>query len=85
MPVIRVCPNTCPEVILSKLHSPSDKWRILGVCLFISILPGNALKTHVDIARLAKIYIILGECLLISSLPVKALKTHVDFARLAEI
>ena len=28
-------------------------WRILGECLLISSLPGKALRTHVDIARLA--------------------------------
>ena len=30
------------------------KYRILGECLLISSLPGKALRTHVDIARLAK-------------------------------
>ena len=47
--------------------------RILGECLLISSLPGKALRTIVDIARLADLYIILCECLLISSLPGKAL------------
>ena len=28
--------------------------RILGECLLISSLPGKALRTHVDIARLAE-------------------------------
>ena len=59
--------------------------RILGECLLISSLPGKALNTLVDIARLAEIYGILGECLLISSLPGKALRTLVYIARLAEI
>ena len=30
-------------------------YRILGECLLISSLPGKALRTHVDIARLAPI------------------------------
>ena len=46
--------------------------RILGECLLISSLPGKALRTLVDIARLAEVKRILGECLLISSLPGKA-------------
>ena len=29
-------------------------WRILGECLLISIVPGKALRTLVDIARLAE-------------------------------
>ena len=45
-------------------------------------LPGKALRTLVDIARLAEILRILGEFLLISSLPGKALRTLVDIARL---
>ena len=32
-----------------------NKYRILGECLLISSLPGNALRTHVDIMRLAEI------------------------------
>ena len=32
-----------------------DKSRILGECLLISSLPGKALRTLVDIARLAEI------------------------------
>ena len=32
-----------------------DKLRILGECLLISSLPGKALRTLVNIARLAKI------------------------------
>ena len=51
----------------------------------ISSLPGKALRTLVDIARLANIERILGECLLISSLPGKALRILVDIARLANI
>ena len=35
--------------------------RILGVCLLISSLPGNALRMLVDIARLKEIYRILGK------------------------
>ena len=50
----------------------------------ISSLQGKALRTLVDIARLAEIQRILGECLLISSLLGKALRTLVDIARLAE-
>ena len=33
----------------------ADKYRILGECLLISSLPGKALRTVVDIARLAEI------------------------------
>ena len=44
----------------------------------------KALRTLVDIARLAEIKRILGECLLISSLPGKALRMLVDIARLGE-
>ena len=40
----------------------------------MSSLPGKALRTLVDIARLVEIGRILGECLLISSLPGKALR-----------
>ena len=57
---------------------------MLGECLLISSLPGKALRTLVDIARLAEIWIILGECLLISSLPGTALRTLVDIARLTQ-
>ena len=32
----------------------THKYRILGECLLISSLPGKALRTHVDIARLAE-------------------------------
>ena len=56
-----------------------------GECLLISSVPGKALRTLVDIARLVEIERILGECLLISSLPGKALRTLVDIAWLAEI
>ena len=45
---------------------------------FISSLPGKALRTLVDIVRLAEIKRILGECLLISSLLGKALRTLID-------
>ena len=31
-----------------------SKYRILGECLLISSLPGKALRTHVDIARLTE-------------------------------
>ena len=31
-----------------------EVYRILGECLLISSLPGKALRTHVDIARLAE-------------------------------
>ena len=48
------------------------------VTLLISSLPGKALRTLVDIARLADILRILGECLLISSLPGKTSRTIVD-------
>ena len=48
----------------------------------ISSLPGKALRTCVDIARLAEIKRILGEYLLMSSLTGKALRTLVDIARL---
>ena len=48
-------------------------------------LPGKALRTLVDIARLTEIERILGECLLISSLPGKALRPLVDIAWLTEI
>ena len=44
----------------------------------ISSLPGKALRTLVDIARLVEKKRILGECLLISSLPGKASRTLVD-------
>ena len=44
----------------------------------------KALRTLVDIARLAEIKRMLGECLLISSLPGKALRKLVDITRLAE-
>ena len=57
---------------------------ILGECLLISSLPGKALRTLVDIARLPNLSRILGECLLISSLPGKVSNTLVDIARLAE-
>ena len=40
---------------------------------FISGLPGNALRMHVDFARPVEVLRILGECLLISNLPGKAL------------
>ena len=40
---------------------------MLGKCLLILNLPGKALGTLVDIARLAEIYRILGNYLLISS------------------
>ena len=50
----------------------------------ISSLPGKALRTLVDIARLAKIKRILGECLLISSLSGKDLRTLVEIMRLAD-
>ena len=57
--------------------------------VFISSLPGKALRTLVDIARLAEIKGILGELLLITILPgkapVKALRTLVDIARPAKI
>ena len=36
------------------LFKPSNKWRILGECLLISSLQGRALRTRVDIARLAE-------------------------------
>ena len=49
----------------------------------MSSLPGKALRTDVDIARLDKIKRILGERLLISSLPGKALRMPVDITRLA--
>ena len=58
---------------------------MLDECLLISGLPGKALRTLVDIPRLAEIQRILGECLLISSLPGMALRMLVDIARLAEI
>ena len=32
----------------------AEIYRILGECLLISSLPGKALRTHVDIARLAE-------------------------------
>ena len=37
-------------------YLPIDDWiqRILGECLLISSLPGKALRTLVDIARLAE-------------------------------
>ena len=38
--------------ILNK--SENTTYRILGECLLISSLPGKALRTHVDIARLAE-------------------------------
>ena len=44
----------------------------------------QALRTHVDNARLAEIKRIQGECLLISSLPGKALRKLADIARLVE-
>ena len=47
-------------------------------------LTSKALRTLVDIAKLAEIQRILGECLLISSLPGKALRMLDDIARLAE-
>ena len=50
----------------------------------ISSLQGKALRTLVDIPRLAEIKRILGECLLISSLPGKALRMLVDIARFDE-
>ena len=50
----------------------------------MSSLSGKALRTFVDIARLAEIKRILGECILISSLPGKALRMLVDITRLAE-
>ena len=58
---------------------------MLGECLLISSVPGKALRTLVDVARLAEIERMLGEGLLISSVPGKALRTLVDVARLAEI
>ena len=58
---------------------------MLGECLLISSLPGKALRTLVDIARLAKIHRILDECLLISSVPDNALRTLFDIGRLAEM
>ena len=58
---------------------------MLGEYLLISCLPGKAVRTLVDIAKLVEIEKILGECLLISSLPGKALRTLVDIGRLAEI
>ena len=56
-----------------------------GECLLISSLPGKALRTLVDIARLAEIKRILVECLMISSLLGEALRTLVYIARIAEI
>ena len=43
--------------------------KVRGDCLLISSLPGKALRTLFDIARLAEICRLLDECLLISSLP----------------
>ena len=37
------------------LRGHRNKWRILGECLLISSLPGKALRTLVDKARLAEI------------------------------
>ena len=62
-----------------------DIYRILGECLLILSLPGKALRTLVDIARLFKILKLQGGYLLISSLPGKASRMFVDIARLAEI
>ena len=36
------------------LYDGLNKYRILGECLLISSLPGKALRTLVDIARLAE-------------------------------
>ena len=41
-------------------------------------LSGKALRTYVDIARLAEIQRILGESILILSLPCKALRMFVE-------
>ena len=56
-----------------------------GECILISNLTSKALRTLVDMSRLAKIKRILGECISISSLPGKVWRTLVDIARLAEI
>ena len=40
---------------VTHLIEHGDKKRILGECLLISSLPGKALRTLVDIARLARL------------------------------
>ena len=44
----------CKILILYQIGDILNKKRILGECLLISSLPGKALRTLIDIARLAK-------------------------------
>ena len=58
---------TFTHFILRDFHEHIGPQRILGECLLISSLPGEALSSLVDIAMLVETKGILGECLLISS------------------
>ena len=48
--VLKLISVDCPSPNIEKLSMP----MILGECLLISSLPGKALRTLVDIARLAE-------------------------------
>ena len=52
--VIFCCCFFCSEMQTAKALLRQCKERILGECLLISSLPGKALRTLVDIARLTE-------------------------------